>query len=1125
VGLSLTLPPLFATRKTTHGGDCFTLMWNSLDGKPGRRSRLTAVLVVVCLGSLSSLLLAPCGALASGHCSASEPCCFADLHSTQEKPPEDGTAGWDEPTAAAQLVSRYTTPSWMRSCISSMHVGHDKAAMTADILKSALRNAFPHTELLTDSRSSGLADNAGRGPRLPMPHSVKLNLPAAIDRVLEGSQLQAPHVHREGGGGQTVHSAWDFHYGLADALRLTYDPRTYYITPFTSWSLYRVASLWPALDARGAQIYVLDASPEWARGGCCGTAFTIEDYRAVHGEPPPELSLYEGLQVTHVNGDPAEVYMQRRADSLGQLRSPGARLNHLLQQEAAEPLFAQPPPNTDEETFTFADGSSATWKLTVVHSGDAKGVKELRDTYNYNPNHKMMRSLLEGLAHQHEAVLGPVCPAAACEGGAETPQPGNNATISLLKLKKWAETLQDVDLLGGFGMDEREDAPGSCGFGDGSCPGFHGGVAAGGDNQPGGAYPPASEHQPHLPEAAVDAEGFYNTYDDDGYDDDYPYDEEDFRDLRPTNLGHGLTQVVAYWDASGESVLGVFHHTHSTVVLKLSTFHPIDGPWVEPAAFLRALHGAVSAAEAYARPKGIDRLLVDVSGNDLGGSTVPAFFLLRLIQRSWKTADALCDGARLSVSPLGEFFTKAEEEGDLGAELVRHLRETAPEDAIEAAQAVIQIVEAVRRQLLRLSKVSDSDSAFDLVDLDIVAESSKQLQERLASTGGSPPSESLSQLLELTEAYVAEAARRLLIAAVGRSEGSVDGALKYDAASRQELKGLAWYRQRRQPLLWGGQPVNQTQLFLQNSCQDALQSFAEIHGNADGEVHGFKKVVLLSDGVCTGACSIFATRLSLSDSVRSVTFGGSRRAGPPALSGATGSNSNDWLLFSHGSSLAYVVSLMLGRGAPCHHHRPKASGTLEEQQQQQHRSCSLDISDAQLPVPTSAYISFGLASHYEPYLGASALPREFYNLQADAHLWLWVRSPGVLPRPVGNDEPSTWDIARAWKAAYREFDRCPLLSSWKGPPRVSLGDHEGDVLVLQSVPLIGTHSSPFWIHRHALLAALATAKEGRRGYLNPLQFCSFLRECVCEREKQVRGRGRGGSSVVFFSLCHLCRCE
>lgn len=81
------------------------------------------------------------------------------------------------------------------------------------------------------------------------------------------------------------------------------------------------------------------------------------------------LCLCQGKIVTHVNGKPAGEHLQARADAAASMRDAGARLNFLLGHHAAEVLDIYPPPPLDEEVFTFADGSQATWKLTVMQMG------------------------------------------------------------------------------------------------------------------------------------------------------------------------------------------------------------------------------------------------------------------------------------------------------------------------------------------------------------------------------------------------------------------------------------------------------------------------------------------------------------------------------------------------------------------------------------------------------------------------------------------------------------------------------------------------------------------------------------------------------------------------------------
>lgn len=145
-------------------------------------------------------------------------------------------------------VLRYTTPGWMASCLRSVRVSQAAAATTAELVKSALAGAYAHGDLVKDTAALEAGELAASGLRDRLPlvvHAVKADVAADIDRVLEGSVLAA-------GGG--YHNAFDFHYGMAEALGRLHDFRTYYVTPFASWSLLRVVGLWPQLDPRGRQV-------------------------------------------------------------------------------------------------------------------------------------------------------------------------------------------------------------------------------------------------------------------------------------------------------------------------------------------------------------------------------------------------------------------------------------------------------------------------------------------------------------------------------------------------------------------------------------------------------------------------------------------------------------------------------------------------------------------------------------------------------------------------------------------------------------------------------------------------------------------------------------------------------
>lgn len=201
------------------------------------------------------------------------------------------------------------------------------------------------------------------------------------------------------------------------------------------------------------------------------------------------------------------------------------------------------------------------------------------------------------------------------------------------------------------------------------------------------------------------------------------------------------------------------------------------------------------------------------------------------------------------------------------------------------------------------------------------------------------------------------------------------------------------------------------------------------------------QVVLLTDGVCIGACSTFVSHLAFSGAVKTVTFGGG--VDGVDVSGAPGSQSNEWDLFARDTALSAVVALMLGH-APC---LPRSSneGVV----------CAFGVTDLPLPLPTTGYVRFALANYFEPYLGPRALPREFYQVQADIHMPLWVRDPGFLPgQEMGNSsvENQEWDIVRAWTAAHRAFGRCPHIDEWRHRPQYGSGIGEG--IPVLSVPVI-----------------------------------------------------------------------
>ena len=198
--------------------------------------------------------------------------------------------------------------------------------------------------------------------------------------------------------------------------------------------------------------------------------------------------------------------------------------------------------------------------------------------------------------------------------------------------------------------------------------------------------------------------------------------------------------------------------------------------------------------------------------------------------------------------------------------------------------------------------------------------------------------------------------------------------------------------------------------------------------------------------------------MSLSSSAKVITVGGWPRGSSPSqgtdISGSTGGPADEWDVFSTDTTLAAAVSLMLG-------HVPCLPPPPQRQQLQQHQagsapSCGgFNVNRLPVPLPMAAAVHFALSNHLEPYLGAGALPREFYALQGDSHLHMWTRDPGVPPSKLEGDPGVIyWGILQVWTAAFREFASCPELRSWRNAPVWVEQDPVPDIMV-EPVPFIG----------------------------------------------------------------------
>lgn len=293
-------------------------------------------------------------------CREAETCCFEDLVTRVFELEGGGYEEGYEEEGRWEVAIRYTTPSWMRTCLRSVKYSGSKATATATIIKNILRETYAFSDLVRDTHDTD-SFVSGRYAGNFNVHHLRVPISASVDKVLQDSKLEGGHHH----------SAYDFHYGVAEIFHSLNDAHTSYETPFGDFALHRAVTLWPQLESNNKQVFVLKSLLDDFSAEVAGI------YRDVHGVEMPDISLYKGQVVTHVNGVPAAEYMQQRADAFGGIKSQGGRLNNLLNMESSyggdiEPLGDHPPPEVDEEVFRFEDGTEVTWKLTISYEGGAE---------------------------------------------------------------------------------------------------------------------------------------------------------------------------------------------------------------------------------------------------------------------------------------------------------------------------------------------------------------------------------------------------------------------------------------------------------------------------------------------------------------------------------------------------------------------------------------------------------------------------------------------------------------------------------------------------------------------------------------------------------------------------------
>eukprot|EP00873_Tetraselmis_striata_P012216 jgi/Tetstr1/432480/TSEL_021856.t1 len=974
-------------------------------------------------------------------------------------------------------VLRYAAPSWMRTCLSSVPVLGSVADATAALIRAGLSQSCALCGLAADSGAAAAEAALAGAPTNGSVFPSRVDVLGAVDAALAGSVMPGSPV------GERQHSAFQLHYGLAAALHSLRDAHTHYLTPFYDWSLHRAVVLWPHLMPGGAQVYILVQAPEWTYmpGGLNEAVYT-----AVHGLPPPQLEAYQGKIVTHVNGKPAGEHLQARADAAASMRDAGARLNFLLGHHAAEVLDIYPPPPLDEEVFTFADGSQATWKLTVMQMGADDPLvakQQMLEAYSISSHVLDVERMFTDITHQYGRVWGPLCPDDNCEAGPAL----NSSATAAQRLEAWADMVERhaAELPSALGAPQPQDSASQGGHpSTGVVMGKGGATGGGGD--PSDQYHPYGDYGDYDDEVIgggaaagnrrgghtgwVGAGEYYPEGDDDyyaedesaggggcsGYDDGYGgYDYDEFSDS-PTGgkeLPGGVTQVAVFYDATSEPFLGVYHVAgdvradEDAMVLKVATLAPEGGPFAALPSLLRVLMRAMRLADQYATARGVSRLLIDLSSNT-GGDAIAAYFLLALLQpEAGNSMATLCDAATIRASPLADFLAAPRK---AGAVLRTAVADAAPADVIAASTAALRVVDAVRRAVATGIEAWGEEAGLDvsMVDVKIVERETAQLREALATAERTREDFDRAPLLD----FLADGVDRLLLSALGRSDGSVDGGMKHAVGESKELKGTGWYWETARRRQLGG--VTFPQPFHTAACQLGKQWFRQISAEpkswatlsaesgpkptskplAEAEPgsatwspwrHRFSQLAVLSDGTCSGACATVATRLGASRSALTISYGGQlggKDTGAMDLSASGGSTSGEWDYFSRDTTLAVMASALLG------YFQCDASSDTKSAGQ-----CRQPDFFSVVPVhpPSGATLRWTLNNVYEPHLGPAALPRQLYRLPADVHLRLWVRFPRLLPSlDRASGAPVNMDSARAWRDALPHLGRGPVLADW-----------------------------------------------------------------------------------------------
>lgn len=479
--------------------------------------------------------------------------------------------------------------------------------------------------------------------------------------------------------------------------------------------------------------------------------------------------------------------------------------------------------------------------------------------------------------------------------------------------------------------------------------------------------------------------------------------------------------------AEGGAFLGVyFAREANAMIIKLNTFNPDGGAYgpllggaasgnpkgVSGKPFLAALHNAFETAAQFAKPRGITKMMLDVSGavGRRGGKSadLAAFFLLRLLHTEWRGPGELCDAAAIRVTAFTELFAKGA--AAAAQRLAGALAGVSGEDLKQAGLSLAQASLSASQMMVALGGAKLEESAETLrasASLLQVAVEAGQLTD--------------GTLRELVNRFVLDRLQPAAEAAIREALGI--SASNIELLSGGKPQGLTWLDQGRWYAQHGGRNVSYTQRFFPSTCLAALEEFS-VTGQRSFAT-AFTQVVLLVDGACGDGCSTLTSRLALSSSVRTVSHGGLVSLDAidiSPLGGGSGEGFQD-------VALSYLMLLLMGEEAmPSLDRLPR-------------------------PLPTRAEVHLSVDTIFDPYLGTRALPREFYSLHADVHLPLWAESSGKLPR---SSDAGSEGILPLWKIALLELASAPMLGDWLQAER----DVDGSPPPPSTLPSISTEVLP-----------------------------------------------------------------